>query len=200
MGFLDLIFPKKCLECGSYGRYICGNCVNRVRDGRWSRRINFSIFKYEGVIKKAILALKYRFAYDIAEELAELAKDRLIRRGFRIKAILAPIPLHRMRNNWRGFNQAAEVGRFLSKGMNWEFASNLLSKDVATKPQVGLGSRQRMENLKGSFSVNPNIDISKMGQIIVFDDVYTTGSTMGEAISVFKRKGFSCVFGLTVCG
>ncbi len=198
MGLLDLIFPKKCLECGSYGRYICSVCAARVRDGKWSGQVNFSIFRYEGVVKKAILALKYKFAYGVATELAELATSRLIRRGFKIRAYLVPIPLHGSRKNWRGFNQSYEVGKNISREMGWGLAPNLISKTISTKPQVGLTGSQREGNIAGTFTVNSDIDIAKANQLIVFDDVYTTGSTMKEAISTLKGVGFDKVFGITV--
>ena len=69
MNILDFIFPKKCLECGSFGKYICDNCLKKVgKSGWWGR--NYSVFKYEGVIRKAIIALKYKYSTAIVDELS----------------------------------------------------------------------------------------------------------------------------------
>lgn len=198
MSFLDLIFPKSCLECGKSGKYICEECLSKVRDGKVSR-YSIALFRYEGVTRKAIIALKYKFAYEIAKELAEVCAKRVkeINLGS-TKTILLPIPLHKMRQNWRGFNQVEEVGRALAESRGWQFMSNLLMRRVSGKPQVGLKGKDRYENIKDVFEANETREISKKGMVIVFDDVYTTGSTMREAIKTLKKSGFQRVFGLTI--
>jgi predicted amidophosphoribosyltransferase len=108
MNLLDLLFPT-CLECGTYGKYLCDSCVEKVLDGTFDKN-NFSIFKYKGVIRKAITALKYKFATDIADELVEVCLTRLKSTKFK-DVLLIPIPLHRQRENWRGFSQAEILGR-----------------------------------------------------------------------------------------
>lgn len=126
MGVLDLIFPISCLECGKGGKYLCDKCLIKVGkaklfclechkfaiDGathfkcKKARTIDFaySPWDYSGVIRKAILKLKYNFAYKIAEELADKFVEK-IKRDVPIlpkEAVLIPIPLYRLRENWRG--------------------------------------------------------------------------------------------------
>src|SRR3990167_9712549 len=77
MGLSDLIFPRFCLNCHKRGAYICVDCLQKVRPGKGNFfRVKYlngliSIWAYEGVIRKAILALKYKFAREVAQELAE---------------------------------------------------------------------------------------------------------------------------------
>lgn len=200
MGIFDIIFPKKCLECGKEGRYICNNCLRKVRRG-YLYQNRLSIFKYEGIIRKAITTLKYKYSTEIAEELAniclkEIKKIKSLRNS---KYTLIPIPLHWHKKNIRGFNQSESVGRLLAKGINWNFRPDILIKTLATKPQVGLVSSERSKNLKGSFKINS--DSLKKGEdlnVILFDDVLTTGSTLKESSKVLGEMGIKSIFWLTI--
>lgn len=205
MNLLDFIFPKFCLSCRKRGRYICQNCLSKVRSGRafYFREnglgMNISIFRYEGVIRKAIHAVKYKFAYSISGELAHVC-IALIKANKRIpsKAVLVPIPLHKKRKNWRGFNQSEILGRELSRHLGWEFSPNLLVVKKETLPQVGLTRENRLRNTSGKYAVNSNYLIPKLSKIILFDDVWTTGSTMKEAYRVLKEFGFKNVWAVTI--
>lgn len=78
--------------------------------------------------------------------------------------------------------------------------TQLLIKQRNTPPQVGLNGKDRMENIKDSFAVAKKTRVSfKKRTIILFDDVWTTGSTLNETQEVLKKNGFKKVFGLTIC-
>lgn len=196
MNLLDLIFPKKCLECGKEGRYICFSCVSEVLDGTFDEN-NFAVFKYKGVIRKAITAIKYKFAYDIADELVEETVKRLKSKRYH-GITLVPIPLHRRRENYRGFNQSEILGRKIAEKMDWKFSSDLLIRCKNTHPQVGLKGLMRHQNLSNVFSINPNYALGKNNPILIFDDVYTTGSTINEATKTLKEYGFTKIYSLTI--
>ena len=205
MNLLDLLFPKNCLECGKKGKYICDMCYSKVtpygRNGD-----NYSVFKYQGVIRKAIISLKYKFATDIADELVDACTVRLansqqlmtneIQPGY---SYLVPIPLHRHRENWRGFNQAELIGQKLAKAMKWKFILDLLIRNKNTIPQVGLKGLSRRHNLSGVFSLNSIYNLLPVTyNLVLFDDVYTTGSTIKEAKKVLKSAGFKNIYSLTI--
>lgn len=198
MNILDIIFPKYCLECGKSGKYICENCVSKVLDGTFDKN-NFAIFKYRGVIRKAIVSLKYKFASDIAEELIAVSINRLKSSKFH-NLTLVPIPLYNQRENWRGFNQSELLGEKLAKEMNWKYTPNLLIRTKNTHPQVNLKGDKRRKNLSGVFSINSKTYIPNQLQdaIVLFDDVYTTGSTINEAKKVLEKVGFKNIYSLTI--
>jgi len=222
MGILDLIFPKNCLECKKEGKYICSDCIQKVRLARsvcsycgvysffgkthenckrkYSLDGVYSIWKYDGVVRKAIIALKYKFANEISKEIANEAKKELKKLEiFSKNSILIPVPLHTKRENWRGYNQATEIGKLIAKDFKWKFIPDLLIRKIQTKPQVGLSGSERVGNVKNVFEINPKYKIKNFKkQIIIFDDVYTTGSTLKEAGKVLKNIGFSDVWGLTI--
>ena len=196
---LDFLFPKYCLQCKKPGKYICDDCYCKVRPCNIIDNNNYSIFKYEGVIRRAIISLKYKFAYDIADELSSIITEKLKVNGLWLKnTTLIPIPLHKHRQNWRGFNQAEVIGGKLAKRMGWKFTPNLLVRNKSTKPQVGLKGLARRQNLSGVFSVNHDCVLSTVYSVLLFDDVYTTGSTINEAKKVLKNAGFMNIKSLTI--
>ncbi len=198
MNLLDLIFPKKCLECNKDGKYMCDSCISKILDGTFDKN-NFAVFKYKGVIRKAILSLKYKFASDIADELIGVSVGRLNSSKFH-KVTLVPIPLYKQRENWRGFNQSGLLGQKLAVKMKWEFAPDLLIRTKNAHPQVSLKGDERRKNLSGVFSVNSDLTTYYMlhDAIVLFDDVYTTGSTIKEAKKVLEKAGFKNIYSLTI--
>lgn len=195
MNLLDLLFPKYCLECNKEGKYLCKSCVEKVLDGNFDKN-NFAIFKYKGVIRKAIISLKYKFATDIVDELIEICVDRLKSSKFH-NVCLVPIPLYKLRENFRGFNQAELLGEKLAKKLNWQFAPDLLVRNKNTISQVGLKGISRRQNLSGVFSFNSSYLVRHLS-ILLFDDVYTTGSTINEAKKILEIAGFKKIYSLTI--
>lgn len=197
MNLLDFIFPKTCLECGKSGKYLCDSCVNKVLDGTFDQN-NFAVFKYRGVIRKAIISLKYKFAYDIADELVGITVKRLKSEKYH-GVTLVPTPLHWRRENFRGFNQSEILGKKIAEKMNWKFIPDLLVRNKNTKPQVGLKGFARSSNLSGVFAVNSIYNqLPKTYNLLLFDDVYTTGSTIKEAKKILQQAGFNKVYSLMI--
>ncbi len=199
MNLIDLIFPKYCLECKKMGKYICDDCFKKNTFSRCDS-FNYSVFKYEGVIRKTIISLKYKFAYDVAEELTGRIVDSLISRKqfLNKKNVLVPIPLYKSRHNWRGFNQSELIGEKLAKRLGWWFLPDLLIRNKNTVSQVGLRGSVRRSNLFGAFSVNPDCQLNTAYYILLFDDVFTTGSTIKEAKKVLNEAGFDNIKSLTI--
>lgn len=222
MSFLDLVFPKNCLNCKKDGCYICRDCLNKVKrtagicaycqkasiDGmthfKCRRKFRLdglvSVWEYEGVIRKAILALKYKFAKEVAKELSERAVSELKNHNSLCiipDSIMVSVPLHKRRENWRGFNQSNVLGSEIAKALGHKFVSDLLIRKNATASQTELKGKERRENVRGIFALNPIYKLRSTGYIL-FDDVFTTGSTLKEAAKVLKRGGAEKVWGLTI--
>lgn len=222
MPLLDLIFPKTCLGCGKEGVYICPDCVAKTKlarpicpycekasiDGlthiKCARKHGLdglvSVWEYEGVIRRAILALKYKYSLQVGKELSEVFIRYLLSSGFQLPdlGILIPIPVHWYRQNFRGFNQSDLVGKEAAHALGLRFVSDLLIKKKPTISQVELRGEERRQNLKGVFALNPDSKFQIPDSILLFDDVFTTGSTLMEAAKVLKRDGAKKVWGLTI--
>lgn len=205
---VDLILPRRCLGCGQEGCYLCPQCQEKIKPLNFQIFPVISLFPYQGLVKKAIIKLKYQFMTDLVEELAILiikiiSQEKefywLKELSKRKKVILVPLPLHYQRFNWRGFNQSKLLGKKLADYFHWQLREDILIRQKATQPQVNLKADQRQQNIQGAFKIAPNIQILQDVDILLFDDVWTTGSTFKEAGKVLKKAGFKKVYGLTIC-
>jgi len=203
MDFLDFFSPRRCLGCGKKGSYFCSSCIKEIKLldpqvslGEHPLDALVSIFPYEGIIRRAILKLKYNFVSDLTDELVDLAVNFLQEDFFQAR-VLVPIPLHWYRKNWRGFNQAEILGKEIALKLKIDFCPDLLLRTRSTKPQVKLKGKERKKNVRGAFKLNPKYRILDT-EYLLFDDVWTTGATMKECARVLKKAGVKKVFGLTL--
>ncbi|HEX8712995.1 MAG TPA: ComF family protein [Terracidiphilus sp.] len=117
------------------------------------------------------------------------------------KILIIPVPLYKGKRRKRGFNQAELITRAALKASTlrdrFEFAPNLLVRTRETHSQIGLTSHQRRENLRGAFAVPRAPEVTGR-EVLLVDDVYTTGTTVSECSRVLRRAGASRVWVATV--
>jgi len=153
------------------------------------------------VVRKAILALKYKFALEIAKELANRFVESYQKFSLPVldDAVLVPVPIHWHRQNWRGFNQSEEIGKLIAAEFGWKFAPELLIKTKSTVSQTELSRRERLSSPHGSFVLSPNYPLIPSAQcLVLFDDVFTTGATLSEAAKVLQRARYKNIWGMTL--
>ncbi len=112
-------------------------------------------------------------------------------------SLLMPIPLHPKRLRERGFNQSVILAKEISKRFNISLDFMTLRRHVYTEPQISLGKREREVNVRGAFSVTDPAKI-KGQEIILVDDVYTSGSTAKECARVLMKNKAGRVAVLTL--
>src|SRR3972149_9633323 len=197
---LDLLFPKRCVSCGKIGSYICKKCFSRIEfiknpvcpvcqrqavegkthpgcKGRYRLDGLVVAARYRGPVKAAIIKVKYKWIYDIEKIFIDLLAERFWKFDLPSDLILVPVPLHSQRKKWRGFNQAEILAKSLAQKFKVAY-SDLLIRTARTKPQVGLDRKQRKENVKGAFALRKIITGVTGKNIILVDDVFTTGEQM----------------------
>jgi competence protein ComFC len=210
---LNVIFPVNCVSCGKRGFDLCVDCISDSPSAeRESANWIFPLFDYRHIsIKKSIWLLKYKGKKRLAGIFAEIMYDKIIEelselsviRNFR-EPILIPIPLSRKRYRERGYNQTELICRELIKinnlrhGADLKLENNVLVKTKETEHQANIKDRrERLKNLSDSFSVK-NEDTIKGKNIILIDDVTTTGATLSEAKKILKESGAKKVIAFTV--
>lgn len=201
---LDLIFPRQCLGCKSFGKFICESCQKTIRfyDKSVFQDIpdvddTFILAHYDGIIREAVKEIKYRGRFGICQELADL-----IAKNFRQKFefdYLVPVPLAPKRLADRGFNQAEKLAHELYKVLCIKYYGhkvlNCLERTRETKPQFDLKYKEREENVKGAFIVrHDTLYIIRNTSVCLVDDVATTGSTISECAKALKKAGAKKVF------
>lgn len=221
MSILDFLYPKRCAGCKQQGRYFCQKCqatakhqfpqvcpicerssIDGITHTLCKRKGNapeglFSVWVYEGTVRRLIGKLKYKFVSDTASDLVEAVLRVQFPEYLRQEFIIIPIPLHWTRQNWRGFNHTEELAKGIAAHNGWRVV-NLLQRTRPTKAQVGLRETERRRNIEGVFKLANNATIEQSNNILLFDDVWTTGATMLEAVRVLKKAGFEKIWCLTL--
>lgn len=207
---LDIVFPTYCISCGSRGSSLCVKCLlDSPAAERECAEWIFPLYDYRHPqIKKSVHLLKYKGRKSLAEVFAEVLYGRIfeelselsIMENFK-EAILIPVPLSPRRKRERGFNQAELVAEELMKidgGVNFKLERNVLIKPKETTHQAHIENRrERLKNIMGSFVVK-NEELIKNKNIILIDDVTTTGATLSEAKKVLKESGTRKVVAFTI--
>lgn len=206
---LNLIFPRTCCQCGRTSFYLCPDCCGGLtRKGIYlpkNSRLegHVSLFRYRGLIKAAIAELKFNFVSDIVGEISNLMVHSLLNQYPHLlrywqenNFVLVPIPLHTRRKLWRGYNQSSLLAHKIAFELNMGISSDVITRTKNNPPQSLIKDRRlRRQSLQASFYCSAAAPPSN---IILFDDVYTSGSTVSSAAAVLPA---SChIWGLTLAG
>ena len=211
---LDLFFPRRCVGCGMAGSHCCAICRTTLpRAARWHTPALILFEYHDARVRRLIWLLKYRGARDIAqtfaavlyeEVISELAERQSYRPGERGPWLVVPVPLAPSRLKKRGFNQAAEIAKHLVRHNTgvFELATDLLCKTRDTASQVSRGTRAaRLDNLHEAFALNPQATVTPHGRnIILLDDVMTTGATLSEGTRALADAGAAHILPVAIAG
>ncbi|MBI2644312.1 MAG: ComF family protein [Candidatus Wildermuthbacteria bacterium] len=216
----NIFLPASCIGCGKMGSAFCRDCLALISLNRTPALFPapshisalFFASSYENpLLQKAVKILKYPpFSKEIAKHLAFLIIAHLalvdkpfqftIGNSFKTKEwdyLFCPIPLHKKRLKWRGFNHAEEIAKHLAFASNIPMATDILLKVRHTKPQVDLDGEERKRNVRNCFATAHQEKIQGK-TIFLVDDVCTTGATLEEAARTLKQAGAHRVYGLVV--
>jgi competence protein ComFC len=200
---LDALAPRRgpaCLCCGRFFEgagedHLCGRCLDRVPP----YTVHRSCGRYGGVLKDLILLFKYGRVAVLSRPLARFAAAALdAEEGLWQGAdLLVPVPLHPKRKRDRGFNQSQLLARDLAKIKGMRVLDGCLVKVRNVPPQTSLEAVGRETNVRGAYAVKRGSKVE--GKVLVLvDDVFTTGSTLGECGLTLKRAGAREVRALTL--
>lgn len=156
-----------------------------------------SIWLHRMPVSGAVYQFKYKnkrnFGKVFAREMALCYEARV--RRWKIDEII-PVPLHKSRKRKRGYNQAGIVAEELGKLLHIPVNHRAVLRIRNTRPQKELNDTQRIHNLKGAFAVPENQKIKP--NILIVDDIYTTGNTIERVAEKLKAAGAEKVYFLTI--
>ena len=217
---LNTLFPPVCVSCKKEGDFLCEECLKNLD----KKKISPIYYKTEkdpdfhymdGVIyaldyaknpqiQAAVKQLKYRFTQELAEYFGDMIAEKIgeLTMAKNRKIIFIPVPLHRKRLNYRGFNQAEIIANAVARRMSDGKAEviGLLERAIETQQQAKLNKEERHKNLKGAFVMSKNCvhQYSSKNLYFLVDDVCTTGSTLENCAEVLKSNGFEKIYGLVI--
>jgi ComF family protein len=217
---LDLLYPPWCVGCGREGKYICNSCQEKLPKislpicSKCGRPLTIdktcpgciedpveingirSPFLFEGVIRQAIHELKYRNLRAITPLLSRYLNDYLKDNPLP-GDVLVPVPIHKKRLHERGFNQSSLLACELGRMSGLPVVEDCLKRRAHTPPQVRTASAlERRKNIADAFiCTNKHLDGK---QVILVDDVSTSGATLNTCAEALKAAGVTSVWGLVV--
>ena len=185
---------------GAADELLCGLC--RRIEPPFARAAAYG--SYESGLRELIHLLKFGGVRPAANVLGRMLAEAIavLEHSFPAEPIaVIPVPLHRTKLRQRGFNQAELIARAAIKCSSLagrlRLSAGVLVRKPETASQIGLTSHQRRENLRGAFGVSQRDAITGR-EVLVVDDVYTTGATVSECARALRRAGATKVWVATV--
>lgn len=199
-GKLEFISSPSCAKCDYPFEFdighdaLCGSCLNEAP--LFDKAI--SVLRYTALSKVMVHRLKYSDKLHIAKHFASLLFKKIHKDVHKFDFII-PVPMHRKKMRSRFYNQAALMVTHLSGYSAIVPLHNGLLKTKHHKSQTGLSRGIRKENVKNTFGINKKyISLIKGKNILLVDDVYTTGATVNECSKVLRRSGCGSITVITL--
>lgn len=191
------IEEPRCKKCGKPIRYeekeFCHDCTKE----EFFYERGLSVWLHKGPVRWSVYQFKYHnrrvYAEFYAEEMYRLYGDKIKEWGIQV---ILPVPLHPKRRRKRGFNQAEVLAKELGKRCNIPIDTSSLIRTVNTRPQKELDDRKRKKNIRNAFQVTKHW--KEVENVLLIDDIYTTGNTINSIARVLKEKGAEKVYFLTI--
>ncbi len=210
MGFWDWLIVPPCPVCGksvqSGERCFCHDCRLQLQQQRfrpWHDPAStnspvplYTWGSYEGALRRALQKLKYERHPTIGIQLGEwlgqvwrqdsILPSPLSKPSTQKSFAVVPIPLHADKLKTRGYNQAALMAEGFCRVTGYAHRPRALQRIRPTAAQFGLSAMQRQENVQGAFHLDQQYTLHS--PVLLLDDIYTTGSTVAEAVKVLTQQ------------
>lgn len=175
-----------CRQCGLPSNdALCGSCLKSAPDFD----VTHALFSYDYPLDRLLQHYKYQQSLHLADTFSALFTDKLLHEKevthSGINTIM-PMPMHHERLKQRGFNQALEIARLISKHMHINLDYTTCRRTRFTPPQASLPFKERIKNMRGVFECNQSLHDLR---IAIVDDVMTTGASMNELAKTLKQAG-----------
>jgi competence protein ComFC len=215
---LDWLYPPYCIGCGKMGFSLCVSCISKInplgekicpvcgipqsskqpcpeckQDNPPVTQLRSYAF-YQDLARNCILRIKFHREIGLGASMADILIQFYQTLNWKID-LVTTIPLSYKRLKSRGYNQSALLARPLAYFYGLPYTNRAVKRILHTQSQIGLNREERHRNVVGAFHANSTIAARK--NILLVDDVATTGSTIYACAKALLEAGASEVFGLT---
>lgn len=190
--------PPLCSKCSKPLDYsessdICKECFSQERHFETSK----SLYVYDGLIKKAIYSYKYYNKPYFNKLFGNMLLDYMKSINYTSFDFVTSVPLHPSKMRKRGYNQSELLARHISNNLRITYL-DALKRTKKTLKQSEQSKEERRKNLKGAFTAKRCAEKTINSQVLLVDDIYTTGSTVEECSKVLLDFGVSKVYVITI--
>lgn len=205
----DFVFPRYCIICGRVippGQKLClcdgcSDVATQMRAVFDGKQINcteiISALKYDGNTRDSMLKFKFKgikhLGYTFGKLLADCVRDREFVNN---DTIVTAVPIHDIRD--REYNQAEVIARVVCDELSMTYTSDIFYKIMPIERLSGMEKHDKKFFINNAFLFNPSVNLTGK-TVIVTDDVYTTGATLGVIANELKKRGAKRVYALTAC-
>ena len=204
---LDIFFPKRCVFCGrkldtEYKICLCNDCSkkayikyvsHRQFEKKFFEKIVCTMY-YKGIARKRFLKFKFSNLKFYKDTYATMVYEKIKNDSdYMTSYCITSVPLSKERLKMRGYNQSGIIAENLSVLTNITYFDDMLIKIKDTKPFNKLTAKMRSKLVRGSYIFNENYDVTGKN-IILIDDIYTTGATINECSKILKMYGANAVY------
>lgn len=193
---LDYIFPPSCIVCKSFGDgYLCNKCKKDLEIYLYNNTIEeqenkiFYLFQYRDFIRKKLIEYKFGEQSYLFHLFCEMfVKNKNACEFLKSYDIIIPVPIHKKRKNQRGYNQSELIAKELSNKTGITIYTDVLKKVRNTNPQSLLSKKERIKNVQSVYIVE-NSEKIRNRNVVILDDIYTTGATVNECKKILQQAG-----------
>ena len=193
---LKWIDGRTCVKCGrQLGTANPGSVCFNCREHPHSFDRGFTCTEYGTHERAMVFAMKYDGRPDISVVIGEILADRMLAEFGEDELhgmydMILPVPVHKTKKSLRGYNQAALIAEEFSRRAGFTADDDVLIRTRETHIMRSLGPEQRRENIRGAFGIRPRRMPEIAGKnILLIDDIYTTGATIDELAAVLRDAG-----------
>jgi len=201
----DILFPIECLGCGKNDLLLCSECFNSIQinkadffSSEFIEQVHVATSFQQPLLQKIIHLYKYSYIKDLSQSLANLLINYYSKIENKIiDPVVIPVPLHSKRLLVRCFNQSELISLNFCQKFNYQLKKDLIIRIKHTQQQAKLNKKGRIKNMQGAFKILDKNFVQNKNFIII-DDLYTTGSTVGEIAKLLKENGASKIWCLVI--
>jgi competence protein ComFC len=224
---LDTLFPISCLRCGAENVWLCPECLATIEINShqlcpvcektvtvsgticlhckenkksWLDGLLVASTYDNPLLKNIIHSFKYRFISDLFDPLAKIMLQSLIKSDFTIPHLIIPVPLHKRKLRYRGFNQSLLLANAISGNLTPPIrieVADMLERKKYNQAQMEIKNYpERIQNVKNIFRLRQDFrkTLLKNKNVLLVDDIATTGATLQECAKILKENGAKKVF------
>ena len=215
----DFFLPRFCPSCNKKllpkESVVCPECISRIKlaederikseftrkfssSGIISDFVSLYVFKKDKELQHIIHSLKYNKRFLTGKFLGKIVGINLKQKIFEWKIdYIIPVPLHHLKKAERGYNQSFYIAKGLSKELGIPVVQSFIKRKRFTESQTTMTLKERQENIGGAFKAKRNLNL-KEKNILLVDDVITTGSTIGECGKVLLKARANEIYAVSV--